>query len=276
MVRRPASSQAVVRARGGANAVNPVAALLADLSPDGSWSSDFPMWHDPEGPGRRLLTAVQLGADPTDPRLHAAAEVLLETAPGEGGFALDRDQVPVAWLTARVLQALAELGWCHHARFQEGLAWLDEKAPHSKSGGWATTDTECAVTPVALLMALTSCAHDRRRELRARAVESAVRGLSELDEESTQLDHPNIDRTDVCEALWALAQAGVPFHSRIVPALASLQKQQGEGARWVRGRPEPRGGSPSRWVTLHAAVALLHFAVEAGLPRMYPQKPQEN
>ena len=34
----------------------------------------------------------------------------------------------MAWLTARMLHALADLGWCRHPRFQEALAWLGEEA----------------------------------------------------------------------------------------------------------------------------------------------------
>jgi hypothetical protein len=261
-----------------------VAALLADLSPDGTWNSDLPMWHEPDGPGRRLLAAVQLGADSTDPRLHAAAEVLFETAPGEGGFALDHDQVPLAWLTARVLQALAELGWCHHARFQEGLAWLDEAAPRSLDGGWARDGDECEVTPIAVLAALDACGEKRRADLRRRAVDSILRAVAEPGEELSRFGHPCLDRTDLAEGLAALARSGVPLATEMVPALGRIQGLQLEGARWKRDVPVPTNlpvgnrlaaGEHSRWITLKCAAALLHYGVEAGLPRMYPQKPTQ-
>lgn len=279
MVRRPADSPAVVRARGGANAINPVAALLADLAPDGSWLTDAPLWQDFNGSGWRLLAAVQMGADPTDPRLHAGAEALLETAPGEGGFAIHLDQAPVSWLTARTLHALAELGWCHHARFQEGLAWLDEAAPRSQAGGWERDDDECEVTPVALLTALTACGESRRISLSNRARQSIVRQLDAGNLRGRKLGYPNFDRTDGCEALWALARADAGLDSKIIPALSALQEQQIEGGRWCRETATPGALlsgeiGPSRWLTLRAAVALLHYAVEAKLPRMYPQKPK--
>jgi hypothetical protein len=243
---------------------------------------DTPLWRDFDGPGWRLLAAAQMGADFTDPRLHAGAEVLLETAPGEGGFALEHDQVPVAWLTARVLQALAELGWCHHARFQEGLAWLDEAAPRSRTGGWERGGDECEVTPVAVLAALATCGEDRRTELRSRAVYSILRIVAEPTEALSMFRHPCLDRTDLAEAFAALARCDVPLAPVMVPALKRIQNLQVEGARWNRDLPVPANlpvgnemtpGAPSRWITLKCATALLHYAVEAELPRMYPAKP---
>ncbi|MEJ2189136.1 MAG: hypothetical protein P8Y93_06905, partial [Acidobacteriota bacterium] len=73
--------------RAGANAATPVASLLADLHEDGGWETSAGLWDTYAGPGWRLVAAVQFGADPSDPRINAAAERLLETAPGEGGFA---------------------------------------------------------------------------------------------------------------------------------------------------------------------------------------------
>ncbi len=98
LIHRPPDSPAVVRARGGADAVDPIAALLEDLKPDGSWVCDAGPWERFSGPGWRLVAAVQWGADPTDPRLHAASLRLLEEAPGGGAFAEreDEDAVPVA------------------------------------------------------------------------------------------------------------------------------------------------------------------------------------
>ncbi len=84
LVGRPTDSPAVRRARGGANAVEPVASLLADLHPDGGWATTVPRWSVYNGPGWRLVAAVAWGADPDDPRLHAASERLLQARPGRG------------------------------------------------------------------------------------------------------------------------------------------------------------------------------------------------
>jgi len=289
LVRRPLQSPAVVRARGGSNAAEPVASLIANLRPDGTWATDQPLWQPFAGPGWRLLAAVQWGADPTDPRLHAAAESLLETAPGEGGFAR-RDGGRVApWLTARVLHGFAELGWCRHPRFQEGLAWLEDGGADHPEGGWRVVDRgsasgECAVTAVALLGALTACAGLGREILTARAVDSLARALIGAAQRPTRLGHPCLGRTDRAEILCALSRAAVPLKSEMVPALKRLQRRQLDGGKWRRDVPVPKSlgvcpeggvGFPSRWVTLKCVVALMTYAVEAGLPRMYPAKPLE-
>jgi len=288
LVGRPAASPAVLRARGGANAVEPLATLLADLNPDGSWNTDAPYWKDVDGPGWRLVAAVQWGADPADPRLHAASESLLASAPGDGGFAGTEGTAAEPALTARALQALAELGWCRHPRFEEGLAWLEEAAQVASEGGWAkigrdqTAGDECAVTPVAILAALTACGPSRRRALRERARASLKRVLGRGSEGLACLGHPCLDRTDPAEVIWALARSETPWGPAMTAALEDLQRKQDGIARWLREEAIPSGhpvddgdrdGGLSRWVTLKAVVAVMHFAVEAGLPRFYPEKP---
>jgi len=287
LVRRPPESPAVVRARGGSDAVEPVASLIDDLYPDGSWTSDVPLWRPYAGPGWRLLAAVQLGANPADPRLQAAAQVLLDTAPGEGGFARREGGRALPWLTARVLHGLAELGWCRDPRFQEGLAWLEDGDVNHPDGGWRVVGRrsvtgECGVTAVALLGALGACVDRPRKVLRERAVESLMRAIRTSGVVPTRFGHPDLGRTDEAELLWTLARAGAPLEPVMVPALRRVQRRQTEGGRWrrdvalPRSLPVPEGHllqGPSRWVTLKCVVALMAYAVEAQLPRMYPQKP---
>lgn len=287
LLRRPSQSPAVVRARGGSNASEPVASLIADLAPDGTWATDTPIWRSYAGPGWRLLAAVQWGADPTDPRLQAAAELLLETAPGEGGFARRDGGQAVPWLTARVLQALAELGWCHHQRFQEGLAWLEEGDAEHRDGGWRCwrrqmSSAECDVTPVALLAALAACGGRKRTLLKERATASIIRIMSSTDSVGGDYGHPCLGRTDEAEVLWSLAKSETSLELAMVPILERLQSRQTDGGRWRRTAPVPRSlgvsdgntvGKTSRWVTLKCVVALMNYAVEAKLPRLYPPKP---
>jgi hypothetical protein len=286
LVRRPPESPAVVRARGGSDAVEPVASLIEDLDLEGSWALDVPLWRPYAGPGWRLLAAVQWGANPADPRLQSAAEVLLETAPGEGGFARREGGPAIPWLTARVMHGLAELGWCRHPRFQEGLAWLEDSDANHPDGGWRvvggqSVTGECKVTAVALLGALTACSDLRRQVLQRRSVESVVRTIAAATGSPARLGHPDLGRTDEAELLWALARAGAPLEPVMVCALKRLQQCQMDGGRWRRDVPVPKSlpapfegalGDPSRWVTLKCVVALMHYAVEAQLPRMYPRK----
>jgi hypothetical protein len=264
-----------------------VASLIEDLYPDGSWASNVPLWQPYAGPGWRLLAAIQWGANPTDPRLQAAAEVLLETASGEGGFARREGGCAVPWLTARVLHGLAELGWCRHPRFQEALAWLEDGDANHPDGGWQavgrhSVTRECEVTAVALLGSLTACTDQRRQVLRRRAVESLTRELGKSGGLPIRYGHPCLGRTDEVEVLWSLARAGARLEPGMNRVLARLQQRQMDGGRWRRDSPVPKSlpvpaehgiRQPSRWITLKCVVALMTYAVEAQLPRMYPQKP---
>lgn len=288
LVGRPAASPAVARARGGANAVDPVAALLEALHPDGSWACGAAWWDAGVGPGWRLLSAVQWGADPGDPRLQAAAAKLLEKAPGEGGFARGDSQSATPRLTARVVQAMAGLGLARLPRVQEALAWLEEGARPAPDGGWLAEDPDgpaspCGVTAVATLAALTASGDDRRNFLRERAVRGTLELLARGGADLELLSQPCLERTDLAEALWALARAGVALQPAMAQPLARLQARQLEGGRWPRDLEPPSGlpigdppvcGAPSRWVTLKAAVALLRYGEEAELPRMFPEKPE--
>jgi len=286
-IHRPPDSPAVVRPRGGANAVEPLATLLEDLMPDGSWACSAAHWDEFAGPGWRVLAAVSWGADPTDPRLQAASRRLLDEAPGSGGFAPRDGGDPVPRLTARMLQALARLGWCRHSRFLEALAWLDEAAPRAGDGGWLQAGSEggglgCAVTPVALLDALTACGATNRKALRDRTVGAVCAALAGGGDELMLLGYPNFDRTDAAEALAVLARADAAYDPVMLAALTQLQQLQLEGGRWARGvgvppslplGDRPQVGALSKWITLEAAAAILYYAVDAGLPRMFPKRP---
>jgi hypothetical protein len=287
LVRRPPESAAVVRARGGSDVVEPVASLIADLHSDGTWAVDAALWRPYSGPGWRLLAAVQWGANPADPRLQAAAEMLLETAPGEGGFARREGGQAVPWLTARALQGLAELGWCKHPRFQEGLAWLEDGDAKHPDGGWRVTGhhratAERCVTAVALLSTLNGCVDHPRWVLKGRAVETLTRTIGTAGAVPARLGHPCLGRTDEAEVLWALARAGNPLEPAMVPALRRVQRRQLGGGKWRREVPVPKSlavakarcsATASRWVTLRCVVSLMQYAVEAKLPRLFPQKP---
>lgn len=279
LVGRPADSTAVLRARGGANATEPVASLLADLHPDGSWASDRPLWSRYAGPGWRLVAAVAWGADPGDPRLHAAGERMLASAPGDGGFAPRAGAPPSPLLTARLVQAAVELGFGRHLRVQEALAWMGEAAD-----AWPADRRQQALAGAALSAALASRPELGRQPLRDRAAAAVLDALADRDPVLVRPGFPNLARTDLVELVWALARAGVPFERRLAEPVARLQRLQGEGGRWRRLSPRPpslpipsdsrsRVGAACRWVTLHAVVAINAYAVAAHLPRLFPQSP---
>lgn len=267
LIGRPGDSPAVRRARGGANACSPVSDLLAELLPDGSWGTKTPLWSEDNGPGWRLLAAVQWGADPEDPRLHAASEHLLSTAPGEGGLAERAGGTPDLIVTARTLEAMVDLGWTRHARVQEWLAWFE-----------ATRDwQEDPAAAVAVLRASAACG---RPGLHGRAIDAVdQRLICSGGNNLTTLGHPNFHTTDLAEVFAALAGVGAAYREGWTRVLEKLQHVQDSAGRWdcISSVPTmfglPGCHEPSRWITLKATRALLHYAVAAGLPRVFPYPP---
>ncbi len=277
VVGRPRQSPAVVRARGGANAQAPVADLLAGLRPDGEWDAGGSQWRHYSGSVWRLVAAVQLGADPADPRLAAAAPAVL-TVERDGSLAPEREALPCA--TTRALAALAALGLGGDLRFSEALAWLGS-IEEARDGGWPCARHGgahgCAVTAVALLEASAITDEVAGRGLAKRAAESLLAsGVGRL---SPRLGWPNLLRTDLAEGLAALARAGVGYDSRLDEGLGRLQQLQDAKASWrvsvsaPRSLPFDGAVDADGWATLHAVTAIARFAEAARLPRMYPHKP---
>jgi len=274
LVGRPPDSPAVRRARGGACAAEPVATLLAPLLPDGRWDVAGDAW-SAGGGGWRLVAAVELGADPADPRLQAAVTVML-----------DRRELPPGWdrgdgvggpcAAARALAAAAALGLARHPVAQEVAARLEELP-------WrcgATAGSVCRATAVAALLAAGRAPQLRRRALAGRAVEVL---LGEPDAVPELPSHPNLCATDPVEETWALALAGVGPRPTLRRRLEWVQRLAGEGGRWrvAPGPPPELAGlrapawdaAAARFVTLPAAVALSRYAVAVGLERRFPQRP---
>jgi len=253
LVGRPADSPAVRRARGGANAAEPVAGLLTDLHPNGEWATREPTWKRDTGPGWRLVAAVQWGADPEDPRLHAASERVLDTAPGDGGLSRSTNARPDPQLTSRALETMIALGWLKHPRVQEWLAWFEA------TDDWHDDPVVCAAV-------LGSAAG--RETLSESAVGGITRALTRARGDLRNPAHPNLEKTDLAEILAGLASAGIRWRPDWRTGLADLQALQDDRGRWSADRPEA-----SPWVTLKATKALLTYAVDAGLPRFFPYPP---
>ncbi len=284
LIGRPVTSPAVIRARGGANAAEPVATLLAPLQPDGSWDLPVRDASEPDDPAARIVAAAQLGADPGDPRLRAAVTAWLGDErfdrPVALGAACDE---PVSWRIARAVAALCVLGWSRDLAVQEALAWLEEAAPPSEDGGWADgRGGECAATPPAVLAAVASADGPRRSRLSERALASVDRllGNGSVDDRWTV---PRFGRSDVLELLWSMARADAPWNPEWRRAVETVQDGQDGTARWSARRDPPLGelldqdcarrGEPSGWLTLEAVGVLLKYAQDAGLPRRFPERP---
>jgi hypothetical protein len=267
LVGRPEDSPAVRRARGGASAAEPVASLLAELHPDGVWANSAATWAPYDGPGWRLIAAVRWGADPEDPRLHAASDRLLDAMNDHGGIARPRHPDGDPRLTARALEAMVALGWRRHPRVQEWLAWFEA------TRGWERD-------PVAAVGVLHASGGGLRPVLVVRAVNGLDRCLqAPATRSTTALGYPNLLRTDLAEIFAAFAEAEVEWRESWQPALERLQRLQDERGRWPRRSSVPASlraptpQQPSGFITLEAVLSVLTYAVSAGLPRLFPRKP---
>ena len=271
---RPHDSPAVVRARTAARQRGMAAALLATQDPMGYWGS-------PGGYGARwggtvwhVIALAGLGADPEDPRVRLAARELLESLqPRAGGFAQARGRPPAACFTAEVCAALARLGFAHDPRVREAIAWLAEREP--ANDGWSCPELRhlvggvCPIASVAALRFVAELPPPERVPLSAmagRATRCLVRNGLWLEGAGPRgwraFAHPNLGRTDMLDALWALARAGCPPEPVLQSALLAVLARQDGAGRWAQQQPAPFGepaGAPSRWVTLKALVTVAAY-----------------
>ncbi len=273
LLERPDDSPAVRRARAACRERGSAAAILARQNPLGFWGS-------PSGYGARwggtaweFLAATWLGADPEDRRMARAAEVLLGALhPPSGGFATGKGRLPSACFTAEVCGALARLGFAHHPRVREAVAWLAARPGYP---GWSCPDLRhltaggCAVAAVAVLRLVAEHPPNERRAL----AELLERALAWLDGHALLLAgpaprgwlrwaHPNLGRADLLEAVYAQARLGVPAGEWLVRATQLVRGRQDSAGRWSQGDRVFRGepfGAPSRWVTLKALVVLARY-----------------
>lgn len=88
-----------------------------------------------------------------------------------------------------------------------------------------------------------------------------------MDPEFTRLHHPARWHFDVLRGLDALADAAVPYDSRMDDAIGILESRRGHDGSWAANRPyagathvpPEAAGQPSRWVTLMAARVLAAY-----------------
>lgn len=285
VLHRPIDGPAVVRARLAARERGAAAAILATRN-------EFETWGSPRAYGARwagsawhLSALAQLGADPDDPRLGGAVEVLLDTLhPASGGFATARRGDPSPCFTAEMCAALVRLGFRHHPRVREAVAWLGAEfrpgsgftcrdAGHVGAGG-------CAVAAVAVLRLLAELPAEERTQLRrlARAVvdwvvERELFVSGEAPRGWMVFAHPNLGRTDLLDALAALARIDEPPSRPIVAALLGILARQDGSGCWRQQVKVPFGevvGEPSRWLTIKALTALAAYG-----DALAPQEPRE-
>ncbi len=274
LLARPPDSPAVVRARLAAREVGAAAALFARQDPLGFWGSPVAYGTRWGGTAWYVLALAGLGADPEDARVARGAEVLLEALqPRSGGFSATKGRPPAACFTAGVCAAMARFGYAHHPRVREAVAWLADR--DGGRGLWSCpelrhlADGACPVAAVAVLRFVAELPASERAQV-ARLASRAARGLLDrgllLDGHVPRgwwaFAHPNLARTDVLDALVALARVAWPVEPPMLAALSGVLARQDPGGRWTVVHGAPFGevvGEPSRWLTLKALVAVAAY-----------------
>ena len=267
-----ADSLEVTRTRLEAREKGLAAAILAGQSSAGYWGSPLAYAARWTGTAWHVSALAQLGADPEDPRVTRAAEVLLEVLhPRFGGFATTRHTPPSPCFTAETCAALVRLGLGRHARVREAVAWLTAQS----TVGWPCSeqrhlvDGSCLVATVAALRVVAHHAPEERSGLAGLADRAAgwleERGFFRAGSSPPgwwELAHPCLHRVDVLDALAAMAKLGRRPSAEILIALLGLLARQSSEGRWNQQLRVPFGepvGQASRWVTLKAATALAAY-----------------
>jgi len=240
---RPHDSPAVVRSRLAAREAGASSDLLAQQNPFGYWGSPVAYGARWGGTSWHLVALAALGADPEDPRVARAAEVLLEQLrPHSGGFSAAKGRPPAACFTAEVCAAMARFGFAHHPRVREAVAWLMER--DGGDGLWSCPELRhlvggaCPVAAVALLRFVGELPPSERPQV-ARLSKRAGRGLlgrglfleGIAPRGWSAFAHPTLGRTDLLDALSALAN-----HLDLLndaPAPRVLTPHPGEMARML-------------------------------------------
>jgi hypothetical protein len=271
---RPHDSPAVIRARLAARETGMAARLLASQDPMGYWGSPGGYGARWGGTAWHVIALAALGADPEDPRVQRGAQELLDSLqPRSGGFTAARGRPPAACFTAEVCAALARLGFAHNPRVREAIAWLAER--DGGSGGWSCPELRhlvggvCPLACVGALRFLAELTPAERMPLTGMTKRAAGvlldRGLW-LEGNAPRgwlvFSHPNLGRSDLLDALWALGRVGWPAEPSILNALLGVLARQDSVGRWVQQQSAPFGepaGEPSRWVTLKALVAVAAY-----------------
>ena len=271
---RPHDSPAVVRARRAARETGMAVALLASQDPMGYWGSPGGYGARWGGTAWHVVALAALGADPEDPRVQRGARKLLESLqPHAGGFSATRGRPPAACFTAEVCAALARLGFAHDPRVREAIAWLAER--DASIGGWSCPELRhliggiCPLASIATLRFLAELPAPDRAPLAGMARRASRilldRGLwleGVAPKGWWAFSHPNLGRSDLLDALWALARTECPPEPPILKALLGVLARQDGLGRWVQQQAAPFGesvGEPSRWVTLKALVTVAAY-----------------
>jgi len=269
---REASDPDVVGARNRAMQVDPIRAILDAQAADGWWVKPGP-GYAPKYSGTvwNFMFLEQLGADPADERIGAAAEYVLRWCPtavgGLGCSGSHKEARPPPssvfhCLNGNLLRALIGFGYLDDPRVQAAIEWEARAITGVGVDRWYVSRTSgpgfecgandgrpCAWGAVKALRGLAAIPPHRRSSLVDRAIEMGVEflfsrdpvvadypmGFGNIKPSSAwfKLGFPSGYVADVLQLLEVLAELGHGRDARLEPALAWLLEQQDDQGRWA-------------------------------------------
>ena len=271
LLQRGADDLDVRRALAAAMEADPISSILAAQHPDGYWVKPGP-GYSPKYRSTvwQVIFLDQLGADGSDPRVHAACEYVLSHAQAEsGGFGASANKEETSpppsraihCLNGNVLRALIGFGWLNDDRVQRAIDWqarsitgqrFDQYYRSGTSGpGFccvANGHQPCAWGAIKALLALARIPPDRRAPHVRRAIRQGASFLLSCDPAAA--DYPMISESgnpsrswfrlgfpsgyvaDVLQNLEVLCELGFAGDRRLNRAVDWLSGKQDEHGRW--------------------------------------------
>ena len=268
---RAASDQQVVAARELAMRVDPIKSILEAQNPGGWWVKPGP-GYAPKYSGTvwNFMFLEQLGADPANEQVRAAAEYVLKATPtaagglGCSGSHLERPPPPSSvlhCLNGNLLRTLIRFGYYDDPRVKAAAEWEARAITGQNMDHWYKSRTSgpgfecgvndgrpCAWGAVKAMRGLAAIPPRRRTALVRKAIDVGVEFFFSRDprvadypmpESDTQpsplwfkLGFPSGYPADVLQLLEVLAELGHGRDARLTPTLSWLLSQQDEQGRW--------------------------------------------
>jgi len=290
----PEDASLVQRARAAAMRVDPIAAILDAMDPEGWWVQPGAHY----GPKYRgwfwsISFLEQMGADPRDRRVQRACDYVVEhgQAPGGGWGWVATNSGVAHCLTGNTLRALIAFGRLDDEGVRHAIAWEagaitgeghERWYPGATSGpGFAcgiNGGLPCGWGAIKALRAFAAIPPRRRTRAVRLAIEQGVAFLLDHDLSTgafptatsisknwLQLGFPSAYVADSLQGLEVLAELGHARDARIAPTLEMVLSKQDADGRWRNEHPyrgmlwspvEAPGRHGSKWVTLRVLTVL--------------------
>jgi len=268
---RPVHDPEVLAARHLAMRVDPIKSILGAQNPAGWWMKPGP-GYAPKYSGTvwNFMFLEQLGADPANEQVRAAAEYVLKaTSTAVGGLGcsgshIERPPPPSSvlhCLNGNLLRTLIRFGYYDDARVKAAVEWEARAITGQGMERWYESRTSgpgfecgindgrpCAWGAVKAMRGMAAIPSRRRTALVRRSIEVGVEFLFSrnpsvadypMPKGETQpsrlwfkLGFPSGYPADVLQVLEVLAELGHGRDARLRPALSWLLSQQDEHGRW--------------------------------------------